>query len=98
MITKADEHLLKIAHKGTQTLLGGPVQQRTLGKTSDYLAPLTIIVEEEVSCFSRHYHGLEDMAHQRRLINVTTLVFTTQSRATQTRVRVKVVSHSSPAC
>ena len=64
----------------------------------DYLASLTIIVEEEVSCLLHHYHGQGDTAHQRRLINVKTLVSTTQSRATQTRVQVKVVSHSSPAC
>ena len=50
MITKADKHLLQNPHTGTQTLLDGPVQPRPLCKTYDYLASLTIIVEEEVSC------------------------------------------------
>ena len=65
-----------------------------LGKAYDYLASLTMTVEEEVSCLSRHYHGLRDMAHQRRLIHAKTVVPTTQSRATQTWVQVKVVFHS----
>ena len=39
-----------------------------LGKAYDYLASLTMTVEEEVSCLTRHYYGLRDMAHQRRLI------------------------------
>ncbi len=34
----------------------------------------------------------------REIINVRTLVFITQSRATQTGVQVKVVLHSSTAC
>ena len=35
-------------HTGTQPLLSGPVQQRALCKTYDYLTSLTIFVEEEV--------------------------------------------------
>ena len=43
-----------------------------LCKTYDYLASLTIIVEEEVTCLYRNYPGLGDMAHQREIINVKT--------------------------
>ncbi len=82
-----------ITPTGNSYATGWSSATENLGKAYDYLASLTMTVEEEVSCLSRHYHGLRDMAHQRRLINAKTFVSTTKSRATQTRVRVKVVSH-----
>ena len=74
MILQADEHSLYNPPTWSSNATGWSSATENLGKAYDYLASLTLTVEEEVSCLSRHYHGLRDMAHQRRLINAKTFV------------------------
>ena len=68
MITSRQALTTQLPLQGTHMPLVGPMWQSTFSKTYFYLASLTMTVEEEVSCLSCHYHGLRDMAHQRRLL------------------------------